>query len=890
MDDSDFSDNQEEGEEGQDEVLDPDNPEHAFAIIERDYSKTVTEIEQIPEAAQFAEEFNKLFEAYFHTYTRQREAEETNAEYETELQKRRSQLDIALKLAQEDKTTIDTLKDEIDKAWKLADAAHAREQLAQEIIDNLRAQVENLNAEIEFKNKMNQDSEEVGELSKHKDGLERERDKLINEVTQLATKLNNAVSYQEELERKNSEADLKINEIAGQLEDQASEILRVKRAKDKLEADIVEMSSALEEKENSIRNSSQVIADYVKKATRMENDLKEQKLSYEKLWKENDQVSIKLAKLQEDFNSTTFELEKLKKSYQERLIDIKSNEDENLRLRNEIAKLSKLKDAAEKKIITMNTEKDEITLEKTNIRQRVALLEREIDDYKRFADDDKRAMETINKEKDILNKTIQRQQVVARDQLKLIQIQDQSKKKLEVELDSFFLESGKQKKQIHQLERERDKLAEEQLDLTKTIEDCMDDIRQKKGHIFDLKKTITEHENQVRQQQNIYEAIRADRNSLQKSLQESTAECGELKKKLKIVFHQTEQLKEDVAMKEKLLIKDENVMRKISKEKDNLKIEVMAGLKQIRELKQEIKEQKEEEKRLHKTILEHERIIRGQSKDMEQMMNERDVLGSQLVRRNDEIALLNEKIKILQFTLSRGETQYDQRLTDVKFLKIEVKRLRQDKMLMTKTVDNMVDLKQEIFHLERDLTKSKLQCKALEQEVQNPLNIHRWRKLEGSDPEVVELLQKIKILQKRLLHQASEGVERERQLKEAERLYLNLRQVLAKQPGPGILDELTKTQRALKLRGDKLKCLVSELNLAELKVTEYKQDLQKVNEELAELKRKYLEEKKANQSRRATLDSSAGRGGRAGSLNEENSEVRFTGGGFRMSVQQIASK
>lgn len=35
-------------------------------------------------------------------------------------------------------------------------------------------------------------------------------------------------------------------------------------------------------------------------------------------------------------------------------------------------------------------------------------------------------------------------------------------------------------------------------------------------------------------------------------------------------------------------------------------------------------------------------------------MNERDVLGSQLVRRNDEIALLNEKIVILQSTLARG--------------------------------------------------------------------------------------------------------------------------------------------------------------------------------------------------------------------------------------------
>lgn len=47
-------------------------------------------------------------------------------------------------------------------------------------------------------------------------------------------------------------------------------------------------------------------------------------------------------------------------------------------------------------------------------------------------------------------------------------------------------------------------------------------------------------------------------------------------------------------------------------------------------------------------------MIRSQTENIDQLMNERDVLGSQLVRRNDEIALLNEKIVILQATLARG--------------------------------------------------------------------------------------------------------------------------------------------------------------------------------------------------------------------------------------------
>jgi len=44
----------------------------------------------------------------------------------------------------------------------------------------------------------------------------------------------------------------------------------------------------------------------------------------------------------------------------------------------------------------------------------------------------------------------------------------------------------------------------------------------------------------------------------------------------------------------------------------------------------------------------------------------------------------------------------------------------------------MTDMRQEIFHLEQDLTREKLKCRALEEELQTPLNIHRWRKLEVS--------------------------------------------------------------------------------------------------------------------------------------------------------------
>ena len=76
-----------------------------------------------------------------------------------------------------------------------------------------------------------------------------------------------------------------------------------------------------------------------------------------------------------------------------------------------------------------------------------------------------------------------------------------------------------------------------------------------------------------------------------------------------------------------------------------------------------------------------------------QVINERDILGTQVIRRNDELALLYEKIKIQQSTLNIGEVQYSQRLEDIRILKLEVRRMRRERASLSKSVSNMDDLR-----------------------------------------------------------------------------------------------------------------------------------------------------------------------------------------------------
>ena len=78
-------------------------------------------------------------------------------------------------------------------------------------------------------------------------------------------------------------------------------------------------------------------------------------------------------------------------------------------------------------------------------------------------------------------------------------------------------------------------------------------------------------EGRLKQQQNLYEAVRSDRNLYAKNLIESQDEIAEMKRKFKIMNHQIEQLKEEIHAKDQNLVREHFDRMKVEKEKDVLR-------------------------------------------------------------------------------------------------------------------------------------------------------------------------------------------------------------------------------------------------------------------------------------------------------------------------------
>ncbi|XP_021922803.1 cilia- and flagella-associated protein 58-like isoform X3 [Zootermopsis nevadensis] len=777
-----------------------------YQVLEQTYHNVLAQMDEKEGVETFAQEYIQIFKAFYKAHAHEEELMKENETLQAQAETNTAKTAVAERLAAASKETIDQLKCEIQQAWKMVDSAHAREENSLEVIENLRLQISQLITEMEQRVQLGLDqSEESGSAMKDRDNFLKERECLMDEIVILKEQLSGALNVQEDLERKNSAADLRCSELTQELENQRNEINKELHIKKHLEEELKVLLKSLDEKSTQVTSLKHQLGQAQHDVGKLETNVKDLKALNERLQRNFESLSNRLAKMQVDFELQAESLEKLKNENSTKTHELKMQGEEVTRLHSEVSKVGNMHEQCVKKLTHSENQRGSLEQEKEKLKGVIGQLEKDLGTAKKQMENNRKTCDDLQKDREILNKNIQKAARGTFEQQKLLKEQEEIRRGLEKEIDNLNLETNKQRKMIDSLEKERDRYIFQSQELNQKLQDTLDKVKLNEKAIFDHKKKISEADTKFKIQENLFEAVQNDRNTFRKMLLEAQDEISELTQKLKVMSYLTEQLKEDITTKERQLMKEEHALQKSEKERENQKIEVRKLKDELHDSKEQITALNLEERKLHKLIQDTDEERKKQKKVMDQIIHEQHILGTELVKRNHELSLLYEKINILQNTLHKGEVHYDQRLEDIRLLKLEIKRLREEKNLLSKRVTSMTDMRQEIFHLERELTREKLKCHALEEELQSPLNIHHWRKLEGSDPSTYKLIQKSQLLQKRLLVQTQTAIKQEAQLQESEHLYLNLCEVLACQSGPRVAIRLQETQHILKDRERKMK-------------------------------------------------------------------------------------
>ena len=202
---------------------------------------------------RFRQEYDKLHRALKKSHESEKRLIKKCRELNQEIVANAAKVQTALKLSQEDQNTIGSLKREIEKAWKMVDAAHEKEGRAKETIGQLKTEIQNLSRLVESGAGLSIGQENtVNELVKVKAELAKEREaqaaqiaSLMNEIQQYLGKIG---SIEGEIANARDETASLREVISSRKSDSEKETFK----KEKLESELKSLRGMLEVRAASI--------------------------------------------------------------------------------------------------------------------------------------------------------------------------------------------------------------------------------------------------------------------------------------------------------------------------------------------------------------------------------------------------------------------------------------------------------------------------------------------------------------------------------------------------------------------------------------------------------------------------------------------------------------
>ena len=490
---------------------------------------------------------------------------------------------VALELTKEEAQNVTILRQEMDKAYRVIEQFRDKEEQNKRKMEGLQEQIRQLRSIVDEGNSIAAGHNSTNsELMTKNQQLADEKDRLSMEL--MSTKNEYAVTAEKakglEVDNQTLTNDIKQLKIKvfDMEEKKQKESDRQKKFQDEMEnlkrrLDVA--TSEGEKKGSDLKVSLEEIERLKvdKREIEKERDRKKEKI--DRLDDEKQALEANLAQLR-DHNSN---LNRKNHEFEEEITRQAGEINEAMtKIKQYDREVNKLKrDKINIKNQQIAAEKDKELAEKS-----IEQLERIIDDTKKLAEEDRKAVEQMKTTRNLLNKEINRAESNNKKQSNDLLISHKANKEKDNEILTQANNVEDLKKKISQLEKEKEKYGINAAQANAKYFHALEEIKLKDNLISEFQKKNIETEAKLKQQQNLYEAVRSDRNLYSKNLTETQDEIAEIKRKYKIVNHQISQLKEEIDAKEAALTQEHFELKKKSKEYEE-------SQKEIEKLEEEIK-------------------------------------------------------------------------------------------------------------------------------------------------------------------------------------------------------------------------------------------------------------------------------------------------------------
>ena len=780
--------------------------EHSFKIIEQECLDFLNNVGEFEEYHKYITEFEKLTKIIQKSFKMNSKQFKQYMELCDSYMENQKVIHEAMKESQENQEIIQSLQSQIKTAVETIENNEVREEMEKEELRKLKQEILNLNTTMNRGVSLNVNQERiVNELLKTKEQTNKDLEEEIQEIQDVRNEIINIAENIKAYDIQRQEIEQEIYYLKDKNIQKKLEIDLETKTKEKIERDLRELRTTVSAKIQEVHTKHEAI-----KRTNEENEslvesIENQKNEFEKLNKEKEQLTLRVQKLQQEFeeqsaitNKIIGENEGLKK-------ELKEREDNITRNKNEIKKIRIVHNQYKKKIQKLEEQKQDADNKRREMKERLTEIEIDRKKEQKFIDHSKRILENLARENFILETNIDKVAGRTQKYSQYILICEQLQHHIKMQKQRFVIEASQISSDIKAKKAEIQNISN---DIVKIQEECVKTvktIKQKELKIYEYQKKVINIEKKLKRQQNLYDALQTDRNLHSKKLIGVQSEIGEMKQKLKIMNYQISGYKETILCKEDLLKTEKADYEKLKKDTDQINEEIK-NLKLQNDIAQTyIRNQLTEEAKLNKFVKEAELEKSRQENTLSVLVRERDNLSSQWIKQNSDLQKAYNNLETVQSSILREEVKYNERMKEIRLLYEEIWSLKHQRNILKAKVSDIDLMKNTIYRLENQLIEEKTHEKALEDELKKPINVHRWRQLEGTGPQELEMLKLHQTLQQKLMEKTKSEQQKDEQIRKVEKKYLQLKMILSKKIGSEAMEQIAEYNQILNDKKSNLK-------------------------------------------------------------------------------------
>lgn len=425
---------------------------------------------------------------------------------------------------------------------------------------------------------------------------------------------------------------------------------------------------------------------------------------------------------------------------------------------------------------------------------------------------------------------------------KVIELQQEAKK-LENQIQGSRNTARFIAKHIELVNAQEQKYSQEAEAQHAKFNQAIQEIKVKNYLIGDFQQRNKNLAKKLKQQQSLYQAVRSERDVYLKSLIDFRVENSELRQAFDSLKHKIVQLKEESKFKTSEILSLGKQQHVVIEDKDEIEQKRKQLQERINALEKQIHSYQQETSNL-KILIAEGNIERKKRQNLQDcIVSERDLLSVQLFKRQKELSKVTDQIKSITTFMNIDEKNLQVSKENLEKAKVEFEEYENTLTNLKESVKAYFPIKMEVIALRREILRAMALNTAYERKLDVPVNVHRWRKLEATDPEKYEKILKIHHLQKLLISKSDELALSEKTIDNLEKEFFEQKNISARREKLQNTANKTDIAAIVKEKSMAIKQMVKSLEETNEGVRIKKLEIEMIDKKIDNLKKEYISQR-----------------------------------------------